>query len=592
MSEKSEFILTKEDFISSGWRDIIENIEKKESHYYSSAFYSKFNEVSDEKNKEIFLLLAILMTSRLKLDSPDNPFANIDRFNDEHLNFFSEIIDEVTDEEIKSRMADVLWLRTKNHKMAEMAVDSYLNSAKVLEDFEHWTQTQRRIERGLQLASMLGKNRELYQKVLARIYDLLDRCNGEDPFYLSAQLMRLLQERREGYAEKYSQFCEKLALNAEIQNDFHKARIYWETKAGWHFQVKENDSAIDARKKVAETYEKESDFNLENRQPKYLIASHPIEQAIVAYRNIGNCEAKIEELKLKLREFQSKGVEEMIPISGGSVDISHIVMNTEKAISGKSFIDSLKILILLLPPNSTSHIRKQVEENRKKYVFSSLMPNKLFSSSGLSVGVQASQGEEAILADMFQYASYNYEIVVKGLIEPARNIILMEHPTRVFEIYELLMNHPFIPQNREFIVARGIHAGLNGDFLTAIHFLIPQIEESIRYILIRSGIAPSSFKADGTQDEHNLNQFLREPKYTEKLNEVLGEDFIFDLRCSLIERFGANLRNSMAHGLIDFQGFYSYASVYLLWLALRLYLLPIILNKESKSETENEILEE
>ena len=154
------------------------------------------------------------------------------------------------------------------------------------------------------------------------------------------------------------------------------------------------------------------------------------------------------------------------------------------------------------------------------------------------------------------------------------------------------MDHPFIPQNREFIVARGLHAGLNGDFLTAIHLLIPQIEESIRYILIRSGIAPSSFKADGTQDEHNLNQFLREPKYTKKLNEILSEDFMFDLRCSLIERFGANLRNNMAHGLMDFHGFYSYASVYLWWLALRLYLLPIILNKESKSKIEDETLKE
>jgi hypothetical protein len=591
MSEKSDFILTKEDFVSSGWDKVVEGIQKRDSHSYSSAFYSKFNEIADGKKKEIFFLLATLMSSWLKLDSPDSPFANIDRFNDDHLKLFSEIIDEVSDYEIKSRIADVLWLRTKNFKMAEIAVESYLESARILEDFENWTQPQRRIERALQLASMLGKKRELYQKVLDRIYDLLDRCNGDDPLYLSAELMRLLQERREGDVKKYAGFCEKLALKAEAQNDFNKARRYWETKAGWHFQDKDNSSARDARIKIAECFEKESDFNLENRQPKYMMASHPIEQAIIAYRTAGDAETKIEELKLKLRDYQNKALEEMVPISSDSVDISDIVIEAENAVSGKSFVDSLKTLVLLSSLNKVSHIRKQVEENRKTFMFSSLFPKKLFSGNGRIIAVQPTEGEEAILADMFDYTNYSYQVSVIGLIEPARYKILLEHQARVFEFYDLLMNHPFIPVNREFIIARGLHAGLNGDFLTAIHFLIPQIEESIRNILIQSKIVPSSFDDKGIQDEFNLNKLLTHPKFTGKLNEIFGEDLIFAFRSLLIERFGANLRNDMAHGLIDHNGFYSYRAIYFWWLALRFYLLPYLFKKEIESETENEVSE-
>jgi coenzyme F420-reducing hydrogenase delta subunit len=166
MTEESEFELTKEDFISLDLQAVIDGIERKDCHYYSSAFYKKSNEITDAKVKEIFLILAFLMTSQLRLDSSENPFANIDRFNDKHLKFFSEIINLVTDDEIKSRIADVLWLRNKDHKMAEIAVFAYLNSAETLEDFEHWEQTQGRIERALQLASILGKKREPYQKVL------------------------------------------------------------------------------------------------------------------------------------------------------------------------------------------------------------------------------------------------------------------------------------------------------------------------------------------------------------------------------------------------------------------------------------------
>ncbi|MEP7038430.1 MAG: DUF4209 domain-containing protein, partial [Acidobacteriota bacterium] len=121
--------------------------------------------------------------------------------------------------------------------------------------------------------------------------------------------------------------------------------------------------------------------------------------------------------------------------------------------------------------------------------------------------------------------------------------------------------------------------------LTAIHFLIPQMEESIRYFLIRCGIVPSSFTDKGIQDEYNLNKLLKEEKFTAKLNEIFGDDFVFDLRCVLVERFGANLRNDMAHGLIDHNSFYSHAAVYFWWLALRFYLLPILLNKEAEAES-------
>ena len=67
MTKKNEFILTKEDVANSGWEKVVESLEKKDSHSYSSPFYSKINEVEDAKHKEIFLILATLMSGRLNL---------------------------------------------------------------------------------------------------------------------------------------------------------------------------------------------------------------------------------------------------------------------------------------------------------------------------------------------------------------------------------------------------------------------------------------------------------------------------------------------------------------------------------------------
>ena len=583
MTEKFDFTLNKKDFAESDWKETIEEAEPKVLEFYSLKLAQKARNENDER-KAVLELLAVASMSHLNTDKTHDPISNADQLSDEDLSFLLDIVAEVNNNELQARIADILWIRKRNYKMAELAVSSYLASSKELENFEHWSYAVNRIERALQLAAMLG-NKELYQSALDRTFNFLDKCNGEDPNYLSAELMRLLQERREGDPQKYAQFCEKLALTAEKQNDFHKARRYWEIKVDWHLQDKDENAARDVRLKIAESFEKESDFSLETRQPKYLMASDPLERAIIAYRNVGNSSKKIEEIKLKLRDYQSKAVKELPLISSGSYDITDLFIHSENAVKDKSFVDSLRILALLSQPNPVKHIRQQVEENRKKYLGLMFFPKKLFSTNGRIIGVQPSGGEEAILVDMFQYITDKYQIRVKGIIEPARNIILLEHPARVFEIYDLMMNHPFIPEGREFIVARGLHAGLTGDFLMAIHFLIPQIEESLRYFLIRCGIVPSSFTDKGIQDEYNLNKLLKDEKFTSKLNETFGEDFIFDLRCVLVERFGANLRNDTAHGLIDHYMFYSFAAIYFWWLCLRFYLLPVFLKLENEKES-------
>jgi hypothetical protein len=55
-----------------------------------------------------------------------------------------------------------------------------------------------------------------------------------------------------------------------------------------------------------------------------------------------------------------------------------------------------------------------------------------------------------------------------------------------------------------------------------------------------------------------------------EIEEIFGPDIAFDLRGILIERFGHNMRNESAHGLMPEGAFFQPASVYLWWLVLRL----------------------
>ena len=52
--------------------------------------------------------------------------------------------------------------------------------------------------------------------------------------------------------------------------------------------------------------------------------------------------------------------------------------------------------------------------------------------------------------------------------------------------------------------------------------------------------------------------------------QVFGEDLAFELRSLFCDSFGPNLRNELAHGLLDEDGCHSPFAIYAWWLALRL----------------------
>ncbi|MDJ0515888.1 MAG: DUF4209 domain-containing protein [Trichodesmium sp. MO_231.B1] len=97
------------------------------------------------------------------------------------------------------------------------------------------------------------------------------------------------------------------------------------------------------------------------------------------------------------------------------------------------------------------------------------------------------------------------------------------------------------------------------------HILIPQIENYIRYLLERKGVVTSKYDGKGIQDEYDLNKIL----YLPEINHIFGEDTLFDLKGLLVEHSGSNLRNLMAHGLLDDEDFSSPLMSYLWWVMLR-----------------------
>ncbi len=231
--------LTKDDFKELHWEDLIKKSDKKECFSYSPIFFAKAHEAEaagEAKTEEIFTLLGGVTSMILKESSPTEPFAPmfvmpeyrsavIDDFCDEHLSVLSEIVFDILDPEIRARIADIIWIKKRDFRMAELAIKSYLESATVLEDSIQWTHCAERIERAFRLGASLGKNARYLDPVISHIETVLDKYSGEDPKFLSNKLMSFLLEQRKGDCKKYSMLSEKLAKRAELIGDWYRASV-------------------------------------------------------------------------------------------------------------------------------------------------------------------------------------------------------------------------------------------------------------------------------------------------------------------------------------------------------------------------------
>jgi hypothetical protein len=123
-----------------------------------------------------------------------------------------------------------------------------------------------------------------------------------------------------------------------------------------------------------------------------------------------------------------------------------------------------------------------------------------------------------------------------------------------------------VPQGRERLVGRALFCGYECDFASALHLLVPQVEQIVRCRLKARGVKTTHLDDDGIETEKALGALLDFPETA----QIFGEDLTFELKALFCEAVGPNLRNAVAHGLLDYDACESSYSIYAWWLGLKL----------------------
>ena len=110
-----------------------------------------------------------------------------------------------------------------------------------------------------------------------------------------------------------------------------------------------------------------------------------------------------------------------------------------------------------------------------------------------------------------------------------------------------------------------------GDFGPAAAVLVPQLEQLIRIALKSCGVFTLHVDPAGGESEKGLGALLDMPECV----DVFGAGQVLELKAQLIEKAGANLRHSIAHGLFTDAAAWGYDSIYAWWMCLRLVIWPL-----------------
>lgn len=593
---------------------LVSSAEKPENTYYYFEYSKKLTSLREQevqkdspeyKTAELFSKITSFYMNlddvnvyRPMIMMVDSRSALPEDLDEDEKKFLFDILAIVLDPELKARISDVLWMikypKAQAFKNASIAIKAYIESAQKLLEYS-WHPAHERLERAFQLSSSLGKQyKDDYDTVNVLVENIIDQNNCEEGEIPSSPFIKLLLKYSKSDLNKYVAASQATALKYEGEYLFDSAKEFWNLNAKIHTRNRNKEGAELAYRKAAYQDIEKAQRLLQSDSPQYLLAASFLEEGIQGLRQHGEDKSKIDELHKLLLECQSQLYKNTKPIEH-SVDVTEEIVHRVSLVTGKSAKDAILTLARMCYLPTKDKIQKQAFELSKASVYRRLASIKYFNSKGKTVGNSESTLSYVDATEVSEQ-ELNAKLVWNCVFEAnlqasAIQQVSLEHNLRKQDLDFIVYNNGFVPRGRETVFSHGLIAGFNGDFLTASHILIPQIENSFRYLLEQRGEVTSSLDSSGIQKEKSLEETLKHPA----MLDIFGEDILFLVKGILSEggNGGLNLRNELSHGLISSPNYELDPKFVYIWsLTLWLCCIPLIIRlSEMDADTDGDVSE-
>lgn len=296
-----------------------------------------------------------------------------------------------------------------------------------------------------------------------------------------------------------------------------------------------------------------------------------LQRGLTALQRSGASSDDIDRVHILLLREQA-GYDDYNQVSSG-VDISEHVESVKCAFRDKPLPDCIYRLPQEFKPPPVAWLKSLANELQANHPLQYIIDKMLLDEPGKVIGrrpgntFEDNSLEESTRITMYEQAANYHRVAASIQILPALEQINLDHHISPNDLVGIVTNSPFVPPDRREIFLRSLYHGFIFDFMVAPSLLVPQIENSLRFVLQQHGVIVSKHYSSGIQEECDLGDLLYK---TPEIEKILGHDLLFDLKGLLHERFGSNLRNLLAHGLVSDAEYLSPASVYVWRLVLHL----------------------
>jgi hypothetical protein len=563
---------------------------------------SSLNNLGKIDCAEILKLLARISSMQLSGTSLNEPFMPMMRDFEkgrrtllpedltlEEVSFLEDILDDVNEPYLKARIADLIWLLRKPRivNYAKIAIDTYIALANCIDDDSWYKGLNVLLERAARLCIQI-KDYDRLEKIKTKLFSifLLEYPNSKFMNLSIADLMSKLKIDNDIKEDIATRLYEKGKFFKE-ERDFLAARSYFELASKKYQQCSDDKKHIDSLVEIAESFEQEAN---ELSASSYLVADALFENAIQAYRRIPvkyrtiyGIEDKISLIRNKKMISGKASVDEMAIFKTDGIDISDIVKSSIDHVSGKDTLQETLTYFISVSSGVSYHkivddAKSTLDNNFLRDSFSGVKK----SSDGRVVAkipaMNRDAGEDdpankAVLnSRIYEHFSIRIQLVVQGQILPALRQLCMEHRFNKDCMVAVCLQSQLVPEGRENLLGHALWLGIEEEFGAAIHLLCPQVEHIVRTELKKVGAHTTTIDSNGIENENGLSTLMELPE----VEQIFGKSLAFEIRSIFTESLGSNLRNEVAHGLLDDNSSSSIYTVYAWWMILRLVILSII----------------
>lgn len=589
-------------FRNSGWKAIVAGAVGQGYYGRHDALSRAARQALDAGTADVAKvlgLLADLCSMHLRPDNVSEPFGPMwaiegrrstipDDIADHQILFLSNIAAELDDAYLRARVFDVLWLRRRPRKLddALQAIDAYrgipLGADLTPDAVDCW-------ERAVVLCQYVRRPADSALAAIqaALVQSILQRATERN--YYALKLAMLLRRRAllGGDAATLAAHLQTLGDTARHDSDFLRARDHYEESSACYAVAKDAPNEYSLLVEAAECCASEALAQTLRSPASYAAAASWTESAIQTFRRIPHAhrpshgvEDRLAELQKLMPEYGAQALGEMNTFTSPPIDLTEMATAAMDSVRGKPPLEALVSFARYAVACNYDRDRTYIETSLHKNPLTGLFSGTHLALDGRVVAKVPSaplndsmsdEHQAIVAAQLLQHYERTLQLVVQGALVPALEVLLAEHRLRVHDFVELARHSPAVTPGRETLVGKALSFGWDGDYASALHLLTPQLEHMVRTHLKAAGELTSVVNPDGIEREKGLSTLLE----SQQADALFGKNLAFEIRSLFCGPIGPNLRNDVAHGLIDDRSSQSIFAFYAWAFFLRLVVLPL-----------------